>query len=136
MLAPSCPLLYVPLDVELETDLDPEIRGWLAFAVQKLDELATLGRALADGRDETIAELEESSCIVEARKSSPLIHSSAVGVRLAAVTPDLARRPSRYSSGRRRRHRSSCQRCPPPRSAPCRKQQRSVRRAPATRAVS
>jgi 5-methyltetrahydropteroyltriglutamate--homocysteine methyltransferase len=35
----------VPLDVELETDFDPEVRGWLAFAVQKLDELATLGRA-------------------------------------------------------------------------------------------
>ena len=34
--APSCSLLHCPVDLDLETKLDPEIRGWLAFAVQKL----------------------------------------------------------------------------------------------------
>ena len=32
-------------------DLDPDLKSWLAFAVQKMAELATLGQALAAGRD-------------------------------------------------------------------------------------
>ena len=31
----SCSLLHVPLELELETDLDPELCSWLAFANQK-----------------------------------------------------------------------------------------------------
>lgn len=44
-LAPSCSLLHVPVDLESEQQLDPEVKGWLAFAVQKLEELTTLARA-------------------------------------------------------------------------------------------
>ena len=40
--AASCSLLHVPLDVALERDLDPEVAPWLAFARQKLGEVATL----------------------------------------------------------------------------------------------
>ncbi|MGN6389579.1 MAG: 5-methyltetrahydropteroyltriglutamate--homocysteine S-methyltransferase, partial [Burkholderiaceae bacterium] len=36
-IAPSCSLLHVPVDLAGETGLDPELRSWLAFAVQKLD---------------------------------------------------------------------------------------------------
>ena len=43
-LAPSCSLLHVPIDVALETDLDAELKSWLAFAVQKMGELAMLGQ--------------------------------------------------------------------------------------------
>ena len=32
-----------------ESDLDPDVKNWLAFAVQKMGELATLGKALAGG---------------------------------------------------------------------------------------
>jgi len=38
-LAPSCSLLHVPIDLHSEQNLDDDIRDWLAFAVQKLDEL-------------------------------------------------------------------------------------------------
>src|SRR5207302_1178744 len=48
--APSCSLLHVPIDLELETRLDSELKGWLAFARQKLVEVATLTRALRQGR--------------------------------------------------------------------------------------
>src|SRR5690349_13197583 len=40
--APSCSLLHVPIDLALETRLDPELRGWLAFAKQKLAEVVVL----------------------------------------------------------------------------------------------
>ena len=49
-IAPSCSLLHVPIDLALETGLDPEVKSWLAFSVQKIEELATLGTALAGGR--------------------------------------------------------------------------------------
>ncbi len=52
-IAPSCSLLHVPIDLALETGLDPEIKSWLAFSVQKLEELTTLGtgaRRVAAGR--------------------------------------------------------------------------------------
>src|SRR5213593_3193453 len=33
--APSCSLLHVPVDLDLERRLDPELKSWLAFAKQK-----------------------------------------------------------------------------------------------------
>ena len=42
IVAPSCSLMLVPIDLAVETDLDEEVRAWMAFAMQKLDELAGL----------------------------------------------------------------------------------------------
>src|SRR5213595_2741817 len=56
--APSCSLLHVPIDLELERRLDSELKGWLAFAKQKLDEVVTLTRAVRDGRESAAAALE------------------------------------------------------------------------------
>src|SRR2546425_5749500 len=42
--APSCSLLHTPLDLDLETKLDPELKGWLAFAKQKLQEVVSLAK--------------------------------------------------------------------------------------------
>ena len=53
----SCSLLHTPIDLEAEprgegdADLDDELRSWMAFAVQKVGEVATLARGLADGRE-------------------------------------------------------------------------------------
>ncbi|NVI88453.1 5-methyltetrahydropteroyltriglutamate--homocysteine S-methyltransferase [Actinomadura sp. BRA 177] len=44
----SCSLMHVPLDLERETSLDPQVRGRLAFAKQKVAEVVALGRALSD----------------------------------------------------------------------------------------
>ncbi len=41
-IAPSCSMLHVPIDLRMETVLDPDIRSWLAFAAQKTDELLVL----------------------------------------------------------------------------------------------
>src|SRR5918996_1181596 len=38
----SCSLQHVPIDLATESSLDDELRGWMAFARQKLDELAVL----------------------------------------------------------------------------------------------
>jgi hypothetical protein len=39
-LAPSCSLLHVPFSLGFEQKLNPEIKSWLAFAEEKLIELA------------------------------------------------------------------------------------------------
>jgi 5-methyltetrahydropteroyltriglutamate--homocysteine methyltransferase len=88
----SCSFLHVPIDLAQETRLDPDVKSWLAFAAQKIDELAILGRALDQGRDSVADALKASSDAAAARRSSPKIHNAAVQARLAAVTPADAER--------------------------------------------
>ncbi len=100
LLAPSCSLLHTPIDLALETDLDPEVKDWLAFAVQKLDELSTLAAAL-DGRRESVADkLAISAKAVAARRASPRTNDPAVRQRLAAVTAEMARRSEPFAARR------------------------------------
>jgi len=94
ILASSCSLLHVPADLALESKLDGEVKQWLAFAVQKVEELNTLKRALNEGRDAVAAELEASSQAAANRRTSPRIHDVAVTARIAAVTPDMRERRS------------------------------------------
>jgi len=95
-IAPSCSLLHVPIDVELEDAIDPELKSWLAFANQKMTELATLGTALVSGRTAVEARLAACSAAAEARRLSPKVHDAAVAARAAAVTTDMVRRKSPF----------------------------------------
>jgi len=97
ILAPSCSLLHVPVDLGLETDLDPQVKQWLAFAVQKIGELSVLARALNDGADSVAEPLAAARAAVEARKTSPLIHNPAVAARLAAADHAMAKRTSPFA---------------------------------------
>ena len=99
ILAPSCSLLHTPIDLDLETDIDPEVRQWLAFAVQKIEELVILAKALNQGRASVAPQLAASQAAAEARRASPRIHDAAVTARLAATTPAMAQRQSPF--GRR-----------------------------------
>ncbi|SDM27733.1 methionine synthase (B12-independent) [Franzmannia pantelleriensis] len=96
-IAPSCSLLHVPVDLAAETDLDAELKSWLAFARQKLDETVSLARLL-DNRPtpDDRARLEAATAALDARSASPRIHRPAVAERLAAVTPADAERASPY----------------------------------------
>jgi 5-methyltetrahydropteroyltriglutamate--homocysteine methyltransferase len=100
--AASCSLLHVPLDVDLERDLDPQFAGWLAFARQKLAELLVLARGLAGGRDVIAGDLQVNQTRLASRRSSPIVHVDAVRDRIAAVSSgDLDRRsdyPTRHAA--------------------------------------
>jgi 5-methyltetrahydropteroyltriglutamate--homocysteine methyltransferase len=95
--APSCSLLHVPVDLDQETDLDADLKTWLAFSVQKMAELATLGKALADGRDSVKDVLAASAAAVAARRASPKVHDAAVAKRMATVTPAMGIRKSDFA---------------------------------------
>jgi 5-methyltetrahydropteroyltriglutamate--homocysteine methyltransferase len=96
-IAPSCSLLHVPIDLTLETALDPEIRSWLAFSVQKLEELASLGTALAGGRDSVEAALRVSDQAASARKASPRIHDAEVSARITSIDGGMRFRASIFA---------------------------------------
>jgi len=96
-IAPSCSLLHVPIDVELENALDPDLKSWLAFANQKMSELVTLGTALVSGRAAVQATLAASSAVAAARRLSPKVHDAAVAARAAAVTAGMVRRRSGFA---------------------------------------
>jgi 5-methyltetrahydropteroyltriglutamate--homocysteine methyltransferase len=95
-LAPSCSLLHVPYGLETETALDPELRSWLAFAVEKLDELKLLA-AVLDGREaEARPALDAARAAVAGRRASPRVHRTDVAARLAAVREGDDRRASPF----------------------------------------
>ncbi|MCS7101724.1 MAG: 5-methyltetrahydropteroyltriglutamate--homocysteine S-methyltransferase [Burkholderiaceae bacterium] len=96
-LAPSCSLLHVPVDLRQETALDVELKSWLAFAVQKLDELRLLARALRQGRTAVADELQRQRQALESRRRSPRVHRPDVQAAVAAVDPRMGERQSPYA---------------------------------------
>ncbi|WP_432562252.1 5-methyltetrahydropteroyltriglutamate--homocysteine S-methyltransferase [Kineococcus sp. SYSU DK003] len=83
----STSLLHVPHDVSRESRLGERLRGWLAFADQKVAEVVLLGRALVDA-DSVQAELAASATARADRITAPGVVRPEVRDRLAALTPD------------------------------------------------
>ncbi|MFT3876446.1 MAG: 5-methyltetrahydropteroyltriglutamate--homocysteine S-methyltransferase [Propioniciclava sp.] len=94
-IAPSCSLLHVPFDAAREADGDAELAGWLSFALQRLDEVSIIARAL-NGDPSAREGLDASDAAVASRAASARVHRAEVQARLAEVTPDWARRASGY----------------------------------------
>ncbi|MCX8134278.1 MAG: 5-methyltetrahydropteroyltriglutamate--homocysteine S-methyltransferase [Roseococcus sp.] len=96
MVAPSCSLLHVPLSLEMETALDPALKRRLAFAQEKLREVAVLARGLDEGEGAIAAALEESDRALAEARADARLSDPAVAARLAALTPGMERRASPY----------------------------------------
>jgi 5-methyltetrahydropteroyltriglutamate--homocysteine methyltransferase len=106
-LSPSASLLHLPHGVALEKRLDPAVRGWLAYADERLDEVAALARALDEGRGAGAAgapagerspavreALDESARVAAERARHPLAVNPEVRARTAALTDaDFRRAP-------------------------------------------
>ena len=96
--APSCSLLHSPVDLAREDQLDAELKDWLAFAVQKCQEVALLGKALEAPEDASVqAALQASRAVQAARAASKRIHKPEVQARLAAIRPRHAQRQSPFA---------------------------------------
>lgn len=95
-IAPSCSLLHSPCDLDLETNdktLTPEIKQWLAFAKQKIEEVVTL-KQLTNGENTVAANVkwQENIRANESRRISVLIHNEEVKERVAIITERDAQR--------------------------------------------
>lgn len=96
-IAPSCSLLHVPVDLDSEQKLDAEVKPWLAFALQKLNELKVLATALNQGREAVTAELAANKAAITARRNSPRVNNPAVKAALAKLDATLGQRQSSYT---------------------------------------
>ena len=94
MIASSCSLLHSPVDLAEEISLDPELKSWMAFAVQKCEEICLLGDIL-DCWDCSEA-LEENSEAVQTRRNSSKVANKAVRKRCALVDDQMLNRGSAY----------------------------------------
>src|SRR5436305_2017965 len=102
LVAPSCSLLHVPLDLQQEAQLDDELRSWLAFAQQKLDEVALLTQGSNTGQEAITSALEANRQAFARRRKSPRIHNEEVTHRVQAIIDVPVRRQSPYIERRQR----------------------------------
>ena len=101
MIAPSCSLLHVPYDLTLEKDsaeLPAEVKPWLAFARQKLEEvkvLAGLGTPDSGSQYETVWRANQAAG--NSRKTSTLIHQTEIKARVNTITPAELQRATSFA---------------------------------------
>ncbi|SHX71409.1 5-methyltetrahydropteroyltriglutamate--homocysteine methyltransferase [Mycobacteroides abscessus subsp. bolletii] len=96
----SCSTLHVPYSLEPETELDDQLRSWLAFADEKVKEVVVLARALSEGREAVADEIAASNAAVESRKTDPRLNNGQIRTRLDSI---LAAGVSRGDAAERRR---------------------------------
>lgn len=96
-IAPSCSLLHVPVDLTQECRLDADIKSWMAFATQKLEEVVTLARGVTQGKQAIAAQVTRTNSILENRLFSPLCYDPAVHQRISALKAADETRASPFS---------------------------------------
>jgi 5-methyltetrahydropteroyltriglutamate--homocysteine methyltransferase len=92
-LSTSCSLLHVPYSLAAESALDDELRPWLAFAEEKLAELALLKAALsADERvsGQVARQFAAAREALASRRSSARVHNAGVAARMATLAASEA----------------------------------------------
>ncbi len=95
ILAGSCSFLHVPVSLQNENRLESDLKNWLAFADEKLDELAEL-RDLASGRTSNGA-LKQNREAHRSRRKDARTRDGNVRKRAAAVSERDCRRPDQYA---------------------------------------
>ena len=98
MLAPSCSLLHVPVDLADESELPPEIKEWMAFGLEKCHELRMLGDAV-EGKDVSDW-LESNRAAWDGRRRAPALNRKTVRQRVSERTPDMLSRSLPYTERR------------------------------------
>ena len=97
LVAASCSLLHTPVDLASEERLEPTLKDWLAFAVQKLHEISVLAKGADEGRGAIAAALQASDATRQERQTSTRIRDPKVQQRLAAITPSMKKRNSAFA---------------------------------------
>jgi 5-methyltetrahydropteroyltriglutamate--homocysteine methyltransferase len=91
----SCSLLHVPTDLTSERNLDPELQSWMAFAVQKLDEIVLLKRAL-NGEPSVVSAFQDADAATQSRRHASSTHRDDVRARAAALRSADAERSAPF----------------------------------------
>ncbi len=88
MVSSSCSLLHTPFTLKYEENMDSELKSWLSYAVEKLDEVVLISKIFSDEelsyREKEL--LEENIKANESRATSTKIHNQEVQNRVASTT--------------------------------------------------
>ena len=87
----SCSLLHVPASLEGETAIDPEVRPWLAFAEEKLRELAVLAEGAEHGPARIAGVLDANRAARAARRASGRVRDPAIRRAVSGAPVDPRR---------------------------------------------
>jgi 5-methyltetrahydropteroyltriglutamate--homocysteine methyltransferase len=82
----STSLFHTPHDVEDEPALDPRLKSWLAFADQKVGQIATLAAGLDHGKSHIQAALDAATAALDDRHAAPGVRDGKVRLRTAELT--------------------------------------------------
>jgi 5-methyltetrahydropteroyltriglutamate--homocysteine methyltransferase len=85
--ATSTSLFHMPHDVDDESLLGSQLKGWLAFADQKVEQVATLAKGLASGKDAIQDELDAASTALADRHAASGVRDGAVRDRAEHLVP-------------------------------------------------
>ena len=94
IIASSCPLLHTPYDLDLEQKVPAEIKRWLSFSKQKLQELNVIKNVIDNNSHQE--ELNKNTADVQDRKTSKLIHDDKVKDRIKTINKSITERKSSY----------------------------------------
>lgn len=97
MVSTSCSLQHVPYDKTIEPDLPGDLALWLAFAEQKLQEVAVLTRSVNEDADAVRDAIERNREVIRSHTESSQRHNREVQARMAALTEADARRASSFA---------------------------------------
>ncbi|MCI0515579.1 5-methyltetrahydropteroyltriglutamate--homocysteine S-methyltransferase, partial [candidate division KSB1 bacterium] len=92
----SCSLMFSPVSLAYENELDAELKNWLAYADEKLVEISDLARLAVLSNYKSDPVYLANQAAHDARRKSPRIHVPAVKARSAAVTPAMTQRQSPF----------------------------------------
>ncbi|WNH09984.1 5-methyltetrahydropteroyltriglutamate--homocysteine S-methyltransferase [Thalassobellus suaedae] len=93
----SCSLLHTPYDLDLETNLQSEIKQWLAFAKQKLEEISTLKNLSLPENEPYLSLYEENKLANINRSNSKLIHNKVVKERVSGLKESDSHRKNNFT---------------------------------------
>lgn len=96
-IASSCSLLHTPYDLDLESSLNPEIKQWLAFAKQKLQEIVALKNLASSEKHAYLYLFEENKLTNLNKKKSKLIHNQSVKDRISNLKASDSHRENNFS---------------------------------------
>jgi 5-methyltetrahydropteroyltriglutamate--homocysteine methyltransferase len=96
-IAPSSSLLHVPQDVEQEIKLDPEVKSWLAFGKQKLEEIVVITQMIHGETHKSAPLLEMNQKALNSRRKSTIVNMPNIIHRFNQVDKRMLRRKSSFN---------------------------------------
>lgn len=98
LVSTSCSLLHSPYTLEYEQKLDPQIKNWLSFAIEKLDEVALIAKIFFDGfnslNNNEIEQYHTTKDVLVKKSTSSLLNDINVKNRIASL--DKFQRDGKY----------------------------------------